>query len=131
MEKDPNLWAIIVGPVWDFVKWILLLIVGILTWIWKRQDSRIDGLAEKIGNHVTKDDMNEKVAEVEARVQREHESIISEIHRSNEQTQMRQDLANEQMRKDLKDCNSQVMGQVSQIREFIFNHLERRGKDKE
>lgn len=125
---EQTIMAKLAGLLWEALKWSGAALVGLLVWIFKRQDAKIKKLQEVIAemreNVVYKHDLDEKADSIEAKVKSEHERIIAEVQYSHNRI-------HDLMREDLQACNQAVMNEVRQIREFMFNHLERRGKPRD
>ena len=114
----------------DGLLWIIgvlfALLGGFLWYKWKRHEGRVDTIAEKVSKLentvVYRSDLDAKSEEIQAKVKEEHERIIKTLETSIET-----------MREELVTCNQSVMSHVSslstdirEIRDFMFQHLERR-----
>jgi len=110
----------------------LLIIIGTLVgYIWNHHRIRVDALETDVGilkrTVVYRSDLDSKAEEIKAEVKVEHERIIDTLETSIQT-----------MRDELVTCNQNVMSHVSnlssdirEIRDFMFQHLERRQKDRD
>jgi len=110
----------------------LSAIIGILVgYIWNHHRKRVDALETDVNilkqTVVYRSDLDLKAEEIKAEVKKEHERIIETL-----------DSSIQTMRDELVTCNQNVMSHVSnlssdirEIRDFMFQHLERRQKDRD
>ena len=110
-----------VGPIWEFIKWLMAALIGLLLWTWKRQDSDIKHLKKAVSemreNVVYKGDLDEQADRIREEVKDEHNKIVDSV----------KDI-HHMMKDDLHSCNQNIMTEIRDLRGFLMNHLERRGK---
>jgi hypothetical protein len=114
------LFAKLAAPLWETLKWLGAALLGLLIWIWKRQDADIKSLkitvSEMRENVVYKADLDDQADRIREEVKDEHQKIVDavkDIHGT--------------MRDDLINCNQSLMTEIRDLRGFLMNHLERRG----
>jgi len=105
---------------WETFKWLGAALLGLLVWIWKRQDAEIKSLkltvSEMRENVVYKADLDEQADRIREEVKDEHQKIVDAVKEFHEN-----------MRDDLHNCNNGLMVEIRDLRGFLMNHLERRG----
>jgi hypothetical protein len=105
---------------WEILKWLGAAILGLLVWIWKRQDAEIKSLkltvSEMRENVVYKADLDEQADRIREEVKDEHTKIVEAV----------KDIQHI-MRGDLVLCNEGLKTEIRELRGFLMNHLERRG----
>ena len=138
--------AKIIGPLAEFVKWLAMLLIGLLSWLFVRHDNSIRSLNTKVSamqiqlaKTVTLENLEEKAKNIRESVASDHQRIYDKVDQVAKTMLENQNLALQSMHQDLSACNSAVMDQIngpvmeqiSEIRQFIFNHIERRSKDRD
>ena len=122
----------------EAMKWLAVALLGLLVWTWKKHDSKVSKMDERIvivesdvhslkAKYITKDDLDHREKKIMDRVDVEHQRIITTI-----------DNSIDAMKDELITCNKNVMlhienvsTDVREIREFMFNHIERRNPPRE
>ena len=138
--------AKIIGPLAEFVKWLAMLLIGLLSWLFVRHDNSIRSLNTKVSamqiqlaKTVTLENLEEKAKDIRESVASDHQRIYDKVDQVATSMLENQNRALQSMHQDLSACNRAVMDQIngpvmeqiSEIRQFIFNHIERRSKDRD
>jgi hypothetical protein len=104
------------------LKWLGAAVLGLLVWIWKRQDAEIKSLKISVETMHSnyQSEIKKEADRIRIEVKGDHEKIeekvidaMKEIH--------------DNMRIDLHNCNNGLMTEIRDLRGFLMNHLERRG----
>lgn len=97
---------------WKLVSGLAGIVVTVLGFVFvtdrKEQNDRISDIEAKISNMVTKPELDSIAEKIEKKFSEDHGSIIETI----------------------KHYHDLQRSDIQEIREFMFNHLERRGKDR-
>lgn len=123
---------------WAIFASLFAIIGGLIWYIWDRHKKRVDALEtshKELSKDVTElkaksiqvEDLDKREKKIMDRVDTEHQRIITTLEGSIET-----------MKEELVTCNQNVMVHISnlsksmdQMRDFMFNHLERRQKDRD
>lgn len=115
------------GPIWEALKYIWIAFIGLLVWIFRRQDAEIKRLQNEVsemkGNLAQTVDhafFEEKRKEIEKKVEGDHQRIVDTIRE-----------IHSMMREDLSHCNNGVMEQIKELRGFLISHMERRSNPRD
>ncbi len=118
---------------WAIFASLFAIIGGLVWYIWDRHKKRVDALEtshKELSKDVTElkaksiqvEDLDKREKKIMDRVDTEHQRIITTLER-----------AIDTMKEELVTCNQNVMSHIAglhkgvdQIREFMFQHLERR-----
>ena len=134
------------GTLWEFVKWLLLALAGLLVWLFKRHDDSIKSLKTEVSEmqvqlakSVSLEHLEEKAKQIRHDVAADHQRIYDKVDQVAKAMLENQSRSLETMHQDLASCNRAVMDQIngpvmeqiSEIRQFIFNHIERRSKERD
>ena len=131
------LFAKTIGIAWDLIKGLILLILGWLTWRWRKQEKKIEeidsGLITLRAEVVTLKELDSREAKIMTKVESEHQRIIDVLEKSLEEHQNKLITCNENvmahvevLRGDFKEAKSDI----KEVRNFMMNHLERRQTEK-
>lgn len=107
-------------------------------YIWRGDRRRLRLVEERLAHAVFKDDLEVKAKEIEARVAVEHQRIYDKVSEAVDILVANQNRSNDQLRDDLNACNRAVMDQINgpiseqitEIRNYVFNHIERRSTER-
>lgn len=137
-----TLLAKLAGLLWESIKGLAVLIVGLLSYLFRRQDKVITDIQTELSTLKTrvvyKDDLDVKAKEIEARVAVEHQRIYDKVTEAVETLISNQNRSNDQLREDMitynvsvmKQINGPVSEQIAEIRNYVFNHIERRSTER-
>lgn len=137
-----TLLAKLAGLLWETIKGLAVIIVGLLAYFFRKQDNALSSLKTEVSELklrvVFKDDLDLKAKEIEARVAAEHQRIYDKVTEAVEILVNNQNRSNDQLRNDLNACNRAVMDQINgpiseqitEIRNYVFNHIERRSTER-
>lgn len=135
------LFAKLLGPIWELFKWLLTLVIGILTWLFLRHEDSIKSLKTKVteidvlkAEVVTLKELDSREAKIMHKVESEHQRIIDVLERSLEEHQNKLITCNENvmshvevLRGDFKEAKDDI----KEVRNYMINHLERRQKERD
>lgn len=137
--------AKIFGALWEFIRWLFLVIIGLLTWLFLRHEDSIKSLKTEVSvmkvllaKTVNIEHLEEKAKEIRKDVASDHQRIYDKVDNVAKSMMENQSRSLEMFREDLSSCNRAVMDQIngpvmeqiSEIRQFIFNHIERKPTDR-
>lgn len=131
--------AKLLGPIWELFKWLLTLVIGLLTWLFLRHEDSIKSLKTKVSEIdvlkaevVTLKELDSREAKIMSKVESEHQRIIDILKRSLDEHQDKLITCNENvmshvevLRGDFKEAKDDI----KEVRNYMMNHLERRQKD--
>jgi hypothetical protein len=107
---------------WESIKWLGAALLGLLVWIWKRQDAELKSLKITVETMHSnyQSEIKKEADRIRLEVKCDHEKIEEKV------IDAMKDI-HENMRDDLHNCNEGLMTEIRDLRGFLMNHLERRG----
>lgn len=126
------------GLAWDLIKGLVLLVVGWLTWRWRKQEAKVEKIDSDLttlkAEVVTLKELDSREAKIMHKVESEHQRIIDVLEKSLQEHQNKLITCNENvmahvevLRGDFKEAKSDI----KEVRNFMMNHLERRQTEKD
>lgn len=127
-----------IGVAWDLIKGMVVLIVGWMTWRWRKLEAKVDKNDSDIillkAEVVTIKELDLREAKIMLKVETEHQHIIDVLEKSLQEHQNKLITCNENvmahvevLRGDFKEAKSDI----KEVRNFMMNHLERRQTEKD